>query len=88
MDIWRTCDREEVEMRSRECMERLANVVMGALLIVDARRDGDEVAKQTAELWIDQIEGNLSIHDWKKQMVRDHGIVFGKKTDKEPKARL
>lgn len=86
-DLWKTCDREEVEMRSREGMERLGNVVMGALLIVDARRDGDEVARQVAEQWIDQTQGNLGVENWKEQMARDHAIVFGKEQG-EVKARL
>jgi alkylation response protein AidB-like acyl-CoA dehydrogenase len=86
-DMWENCDREEVEMRSREAMETLGNVVMGTLLIVDARRDGDEVARQVAEAWIDQTHGNLGIAAWKDQMARDHAIVFGKELG-EVKARL
>ena len=87
-DMWQNCDHEEVEMRSREGMERLGNVVMGALLIVDARRDGDEVARQVAELWIDQVQGNLGVENWSEQMARDHAIVFGKEPGEELKARL
>ena len=86
-DLWKDCDREEVEMRSREGMEMLGNVVMGALLILDARRDGDEVARQVAELWIDQTQGNLRVENWKEQMARDHAIVFGKEVG-DVKARL
>jgi alkylation response protein AidB-like acyl-CoA dehydrogenase len=85
--MWRDCDREEVEMRSREGMEMLGNVVMGALLILDARRDGDEVARQVAESWIDQKAGNLRVENWKEQMARDHAIVFGEDVG-EVKARL
>ena len=86
-DMWKNCDREEVEMRSREAMETLGNVVMGTLLIVDARRDGDEVARQVAEAWVNQTHGNLGMGAWRDQMARDHAIVFGKETV-EVKARL
>lgn len=87
-DMWRQCDREEVEMRSREGMELLGNVVMGALLILDARRDGDEVAKQVADLWIDQSRGNLRVEDWRLQMASDNVIVFGNEVKEEVKAHL
>ena len=87
-DMWQTCDREENEMRSREGMERLGSVIMGVLLIVDARSDGDEVARQVAEMWIDENHGNLSAANWKEQMARDHAIVFGKEPGEELKANL
>jgi hypothetical protein len=45
-----TSEKEEMEMRSREMMERLADVVMGVLLGIDARRDSDETASETAKI--------------------------------------
>jgi hypothetical protein len=87
-EMWKNCDREEVEMRSREGMERLGNVVMGVLLVCDARRDGDYVARQVAEYWIDQTHGDLGAENWREQMVRDHDIVFGREPPEELKPRL
>jgi alkylation response protein AidB-like acyl-CoA dehydrogenase len=74
-------EKEEMEMRSREMMERLADIVMGVLLVVDARRDGDEVAAEMAEMWIVEKEGRgvsaAGSGRWQDSAARDRRIVFG-----------
>ena len=83
-DVLKQKERDEVEMRAREIMERLANVVMGILLMVDARRDGDKIAKNVAQMWIaertvgdrsyvEQTEGR----SWQEVAKREREMVFG-----------
>lgn len=86
--MWEDCSKEENEMRSREGMERLGNVVMGALLIADARRDGNEVARMVAEMWIEGVQGGTSAASWEEQARRDRAAVFGTEEDGSVKARL
>lgn len=87
-----TTEKEEIEMRSREIMERLADVAMGVLLVVDARRDGDEVAAETAEMWIaERVGGEVNTtrdRRWQGEAARDRRIVFGSEDLRESKARL
>jgi len=87
-----TREKEEIEMRSRAIMERLADVAMGVLLVVDARRDGDEVAAETAEMWIaERIGGEVNTtrgRRWQGEAARDRRIVFGSEDLGESKARL
>jgi hypothetical protein len=84
-------EREEMEMRSRETMERLADVVMGMLLIVDARRDGDEIAAETAKMWIAERDGGdanaTGSGHWQDRAAYDRGIVFGVEYPGEAKAK-
>jgi hypothetical protein len=93
---WKTTmeksEKEEIEMRSREMMEKLADVVMAVLLVVDARRDGDEVAIQVAEMWIAEREGGDGLgagsRHWQHRAARDRRIVFGLEDLGESKAKL
>lgn len=79
-------------MRSREMMERLADVVMGVLLILDGRMDGDEVAGELAEMWIAEKEvGDADItggQGWQETAARDRRIVFGSENPGDAKAKL
>lgn len=85
-------EREEMEMRSREMMERLADVVMGALLIVDARRDGDEIAAETAKIWIAERDGgdaNATGSGRRQDRAAcERRIVFGVEDPGKAKAKL
>jgi len=85
-------EKGEMEMRSREMMGRLGDVVMGVLLIADARRDGDDSAIDTAKIWIAgrQIpdEGAAKRGRWRRKAARDRRIVFGVEHLDEPKAKL
>lgn len=87
-----TSEKEEMEMRSREMMERLADIVMGVLLIVDARRDDDQIASETAEIWIAEREGRganaARSGPWQDSAARDRRIVFGSENLEEAKAKL
>ena len=83
--------KEEMEMRSREMMERLADVVMGVLLVADARRDGDEIALEAAEVWIADRNGedaSATGGRWQDRAAQDQRIVFGMEDLEEAKAKL
>jgi hypothetical protein len=86
-----TTEKEEIEMRSREIMERLADVAMGVLLVVAARRDGDEVAAETAEMRIAEKVGRevntTRGRRWRGEAARDWRIVFGSEDLGKSKAR-
>lgn len=85
-------ERGEMEMRSREMMGRLGDVVMGVLLIADARRDGDDSAIDTAKIWIagrqTSDESAAKRGRWRRKAARDRRIVFGVEHLDEPKAKL
>ena len=80
------------KMRSREIMGRLGDVVMGVLLIADARRDGDDTAVDTAKVWIagrgSSDEGVSRRGLWRRKAARDIRIVFGTEELAELKAKL
>ena len=85
-------EKEEMEMISREMMEKLADVVMGVLLVVDVRRDGDKVAGEIAEMWIAERDGrNVTAAEngrWQNKAARDRRIVFGAEDLPGAKAKL
>ena len=90
-DSWKELlrrDRGEVEMRSREIMERLGDVVMAVLMIMDASRDDDLVALETVRSWVEQRRGNgATTSRWQEVVSRDMRIVFGGDTA-GPRARI
>jgi alkylation response protein AidB-like acyl-CoA dehydrogenase len=85
-------EKEEMEMRSREMMEMLADVVMGVLLVIDASRDRDEVAVEIAEMWIaerDRRDVNAAGRErWQDRAARDQRIVFGLEDLGDARAKL
>lgn len=72
-------EREELEMRSRELMETLGDVVKGALLVLDAKSDHDSIAVDTLQAWIEERLSSSSGHDkgWRQANARDKRVVFG-----------
>ena len=77
----RTKQREDIEMRSRSLMEKLGDVVMGTLMIVDASSDGDDVAVEAVRAWVEEKDhaAALSAHrlTWRHLAERDKKFVFG-----------
>ncbi|KAL7944962.1 acyl-CoA dehydrogenase/oxidase [Trichoderma barbatum] len=71
--------REEAEMKSRAAMDCLVDIVQGLLLLIDAVKDGNEVAKLVAEAWfLGKYRGmTLKQDGWKSQIDADLKIVFG-----------
>jgi hypothetical protein len=71
--------REEAEMKSRAAMDCLVDIVQGLLLLIDAVKDGNEVAKLVVEAWfLEKCRGmTLKQDDWKSQIDADLNIVFG-----------
>ena len=71
-----TKEREELELRSRDLMERLGDVVMGTLLVLDAGRNQDGVAIDVLQAWMES-RGHGTGVDWKDVVEREKRIVFG-----------
>ncbi|KAL7904911.1 acyl-CoA dehydrogenase/oxidase [Trichoderma velutinum] len=71
--------REEAEMKSRAAMDCLVDIVQGLMLLIDAVRDRNEVAKFVAEAWfLDKCRGMTLKQDaWESQIDADLNIVFG-----------
>jgi alkylation response protein AidB-like acyl-CoA dehydrogenase len=71
--------REEAELKSRAAMNCLVDIVQGLLLLVDAVRDGDRVAKLVAEAWFSEKYRGMTLKqkNWKSQIEADLMIVFG-----------
>ncbi|KAK5164205.1 uncharacterized protein LTR77_009899 [Saxophila tyrrhenica] len=72
-------ERGELELRSRELMERLGDVVMSTLMILDASQDMDETAVCAFSAWMDfkGISGHADSGDWQKLVERNQVVVFG-----------
>ena len=69
-------DRGELELRSREVMERLGDVVMGTLLVLDAGRNADGVAKDVLLAWL-EARGHGNGAAWEDVVAREKRVVFG-----------
>ena len=86
-------ERGELELRSREMMERLGDVVMGTLMILDVNSDADEVAMHALSAWMDSRghAGPGDAGEWRSIVQRDLLVVFGSRGqqgDEAPRARL
>lgn len=86
---------EEVQLRARRLMEMLGDVVMGGLLLLDANRDGNQVAVDTVKAWFElrpaetANETQTQESSWQEVVARDMRVVFGvDKLDEDPKAKL
>ena len=81
---------DEFRARGREMMERLGDVVSGALLITDANRDGDSIATKIASNWTKSKTPTSLAADlretWEETSAWEQRIVFGE--DAEPMAHL
>lgn len=77
----KTKDRGELELRSRTLMEKLGDVVMGSLMILDVSSDDDEIATDALRAWLDDRRyGTVSstkAKDWRQVVKRDKKVVFG-----------
>ncbi|GBF60648.1 acyl-CoA dehydrogenase [Trichophyton mentagrophytes] len=71
----RTKDREELNWYGRKCLKVLERLICGCLLIIDASRDGDGVAKEIARRWI--LKDAISSTSWTDEAVWDNRIVYG-----------
>ena len=80
-DIVSDSERGEVEMRAREIMQRLSDIVVGALLILDVLRDEDVIAREALDAWFQERKAYGSIDDshrpWKDRVKADMVLVFG-----------
>ena len=90
-DFVRTTDREEVEIRSRQIMEKLGEVVMGTLMVLDASRDDDRVAKEALQAWLEERSSPLTSHlagCWQHVTNRDKIVVFGSSNPEQLRPKL
>lgn len=65
---------EELQVVGREAMLELGTILAGILLFVDAERDGDEVAAETARRWMGTVGPST---EWREKVKWDKRIVFG-----------
>uniref|UniRef100_A0A093XSE5 Putative acyl-CoA dehydrogenase AidB n=1 Tax=Talaromyces marneffei PM1 TaxID=1077442 RepID=A0A093XSE5_TALMA len=68
-------DKEELAWRGRDYLRDIDWLVCGCLLIHDAVRDGDVVAREVMLRWIHNTED--SSRNWREDSVWDRKIVFG-----------
>jgi hypothetical protein len=85
-------ERGEIELRSRSLMEKLGDVVMGGLLVLEASSDSDDVALDAMRTWftsrhesMDYLSNQCS---WQQIVERNKRIVFGHDRLEEERARL
>ena len=85
-------DQGEVELRSREVMEKLGDVVKGALLVLDASRDEDVVAVDVVRSWLEERgagwSDSVDTRSWRDAVTRDKRIVFGSENPETIKSML
>ncbi|OKL64660.1 hypothetical protein UA08_00090 [Talaromyces atroroseus] len=72
----RVKDREELAWRGRDYLRDVDLLVCACLLVCDAARDADPVAREVALKWIHGAS-NAS-RSWREDVVWDRRIVFGK----------
>lgn len=87
-----TKERGEIELRSRSLMEKLGDVVMGGLLVLDASRDCDEIAVGALTTWLALRDGSLgsvgSNIGWQQIVERNKNVVFGAGLREGERSRL
>lgn len=85
-----SASKEEAEFKCRAAMDILVDIVQGLLLIVDALRDGDEVACLVVETWFTGkvVHASLKQTTWKEQVNANMKIVFGSEGPVVVSARL
>jgi alkylation response protein AidB-like acyl-CoA dehydrogenase len=76
-------DKDQLKWEGRTYLQGLETVICGFLLMMDAARDQDPVARTVAKRWIREDES--SIEPWKSEAGWDRRIVFG---DDAGKSRL
>jgi alkylation response protein AidB-like acyl-CoA dehydrogenase len=75
-------DKEELKFKGKDYLRELDFLVCGCLLILDAARDQDVLAREIALRW---IHGGNNSRSWKEEAVWDRKIVFG---DEAAQAKL
>jgi hypothetical protein len=70
----RSKDKEELAWRGRNYLRDIDWLVCGCLLIHDAVRDGDGVAREVVLRWIHTGDSSRS---WREESIWDRKIVFG-----------
>ena len=87
-NIMQTRGRGEIEMRSRELMEKLGDIVMGCLMVLDASRDRDSIAIDALRSWMADNGYRKESINWQDVVRRDKMIVFGWEDLEQNQARL
>ncbi|KAI1911374.1 hypothetical protein LOZ61_003897 [Ophidiomyces ophidiicola] len=71
-------DREQLKWQGRKYLQDMEYLVCGCLLVLDASRDRDEVAREITRRWV--LGDSSSQESWKAQAAWDKRIVFGTET--------
>lgn len=67
-------DREELKWKGRDYLQDLDTLVCGCLLVMDAARDGNEIAIEIARRWT--LGSNRPGQSWRAEADWDRKIVF------------
>ncbi|KKZ61266.1 hypothetical protein EMCG_04139 [[Emmonsia] crescens] len=70
-----TKDKEQLKWEGRDLLVELENVVCGLLLILDAARDNDPIAREIARRWA--LKDQATYSSWEVEAAWDKRIVFG-----------
>ena len=81
-------ERGEIELRSRSLMEKLGDVVMGGLLVLDASSDQDEVAIDAVWTWFTDKNESMENSKWQQVVERNKRVVFGDEKLEVEQAKL
>jgi alkylation response protein AidB-like acyl-CoA dehydrogenase len=75
----RSKDREELTWKGRDYLRDMDSLVCGCLLVCDAARDGDAVAREVAVRWVRGVsdDASRSSQSWREEAVWDRRVVFG-----------
>ncbi|KAL2216596.1 acyl-CoA dehydrogenase/oxidase [Thermoascus aurantiacus ATCC 26904] len=68
-------DRDELKWKGRDYLQDLDTLVCGCLLVMDAARDGNEIAIEIARRWT--LGSNRPGQSWRAEADWDRKIVFG-----------
>ncbi|OAX79968.1 hypothetical protein ACJ72_05707 [Emergomyces africanus] len=71
-------DKERLKWEGRDLLVGLENVVCGLLLVLDAARDNDPIAREIARRWV--LKDQATYSSWEAEAAWDKRIVFGDQT--------
>ncbi|KAF3483919.1 acyl-CoA dehydrogenase [Arthroderma uncinatum] len=78
--------REELNWHGRKCLKVLERLVCGCLLILDASRDDNDLARELAKRWI--LKDAVSQRSWTVEADWDSRIVYGDSLNGQRNAHL
>ncbi|KAK2743879.1 hypothetical protein FQN57_004502 [Myotisia sp. PD_48] len=74
----KSLDKEQLKWQGRDCLKAFEDVMCGCLLMLDAARDGDPVAREITRRWV--LKDQLPQRSWTEESDWDRRIVYGTET--------